>query len=349
MRTQLYSTSKLVALAGAVLATLFLVACEKSQPPTPAPATAESKAVGTEKVFVVFEGPWAIVADPKDANSVLALAPKTKAHRELYVAASNDSTLAPGTYDLSVPAHGAATSGALDPSFAQAKIDAKSLQHALDDKSGRYVIRLPKPEAYVAARRFRSRVGAKYVPEATTEQNYATQVSFRYTVSTLNGFSLAGTPDTGTFNPLLLQLDIPTIRFAIEPAQMDDPKDMCSTHSREAFRDTVKFLGLTLFVDFPNDSTDCHKTDPQIAHSTKAEAGQGTPSDRIAALSLGAPAASKTASAAAREVTLGRSEILATVVAADPVAHYLTAAAMYLFHSTATACKAPMLMLTTTT
>ena len=84
---------------------------------------------------------------------------------------------------------------------------------------GRYVIRLPKPEAYVAARRFRSRVGAKYVPEATTEQNYATQVSFRYSVSTLNGFSLAGTPDTGTFNPLLLQLDTPTIRFAIEPAK----------------------------------------------------------------------------------------------------------------------------------
>ncbi len=50
---------------------------------------------------------------------------------------------------------------------------------------------------------------------------------------------------------------------------------MCSTHSREAFRDTVKFLGLTLFVDFPNDSADCHKTDPQMAHSTKAEAGTG--------------------------------------------------------------------------
>ena len=168
----------------------------------------------------------------------------------------------------------AAFSGALDPSFAQAKIDAKSLQHALDDKSGRYVIRLPKPEAYVAAKRFRSRVGATYVPEAATEQNYATQVSFRYTVSTLNGFSLAGTPDTGTFNPLLLQLETPAIRFAIEPAVPDSPTDMCHTHSREAFRDTVKFLGLTLYVDFPNDPADCHKTDLQVPHSTKAEAVQ---------------------------------------------------------------------------
>ena len=343
MRTKRYFATPMVALASAVLATLFLIACQQTQQPAPA---AESKAVSTERVFVVFEGPWAIVDDPKDPNSVLALAPKTKLHRDLYVAASNDSMLAAGTYDLSVPAHGAAFSGALDSSFAQAKIDAKSLQHALDDKSGRYVIRLPKPEAYVAARRFRSRVGAQYVPEATTEQNYATQVSFRYTVSTLNGFSLAGTPDTGTFNPLLLQLDTPTIRFAIEPATYD-LKDMCSTHSRAAFRDTIKFLGLTLFVDFPNDSAGCHKTDPQMAHSTKAEAGTRPPLNRAAALSLEAPAVSETASFAGRGVTLGRSGILATVVAADPVARYLTAA-MYLFHAAGGACRAPILFLTTT-
>ena len=339
MKTHCYFTSMTAALASAVLAALFLVACQQSQQ-QPAPAATQSTVASTEKVFVVFEGPWAFVADPKDANSVLALAPKTKLHRDLYVAASNDSVLAAGTYDLSVPAHGTSFSGALDPSFAQAKIDAKSLQHALDDKSGRYVIRLPKPEAYVAAKRFRSRVGATYVPEATTEQNYATQVSFRYAVSTLNGFSLAGTPDTGTFNPLLLQLDTPTIRFAIEPAQMDDPRDKCSTHSREAFRDTVKFLGLTLFVDFPNDPADCHQTDPQLAHSNKAEADQGIRPDRIAAVSLQAPAAF-------REVTLGGSEILATAVPAVPAARDLSAA-MYLFHITGGACRAPILMLTTT-
>jgi hypothetical protein len=340
MRTERCFTR--LALASVVLAMLSLIACQQSQTPTPA---AESKAA-TEKVFVVFEGPWAIVDDPKDPNTVLALAPKTKLHRDLYVAASNDSVLATGTYDLSVPAHGAAFSGTLDPSFAQAKIDAKSLQHALDDKSGRYVIRLPKPEAYVAARRFRSRVSAKYVPEAATEQNYVTQVSFRYTVGTLNGFSLAGTPDTGTFNPLLLELDTPNIRFAIEPAQMDDPRDKCSTHSREAFRDTVKFLGLTLFVDFPNDPADCHTKDPQMTRSTKAGAGQEPSWNRNAALSLEALDHSEPANVAGREVTFGRSETLATVVAAGPVADYL--AAMYLFHSTGTACFAPILFLTTT-
>src|SRR6202171_3693405 len=179
MRNPRHSRSSLIALASAVLATFFLIACQQSQQPG-APAATQSAAATTEKVFVVFEGPWAIVADPKDANSVLVLAPKTKLHRDLYVAASNESMLAAGTYDLSVPAHGAATSAALDPSFAQAKIDAKSLQRALDDKSGRYVVRLPKPEAYVAAKRSRSRVGANYPPDAATEQNYAASVSFRY-------------------------------------------------------------------------------------------------------------------------------------------------------------------------
>ena len=125
MRNPRYNSS-LIALACAVLATFFLIACQQSQQPA-APAATQSAAAPTEKVFVVFEGPWAIVPDPKDANSVLVLAPKTKLHRDLYVSATNESTLTAGTYDLSVPAHGPVTSAALDPSFAQTKIDAKSL------------------------------------------------------------------------------------------------------------------------------------------------------------------------------------------------------------------------------
>jgi hypothetical protein len=339
MRTKRSLVIPVIALASVVL---FLVACQQSQKPQPTPME-ELKSAASEKVYVVFEGPWAIVEDPKDPNSILALAPKTKMHRDLFVAASNDSTLAPGTYDLSVPAHGASTSGPLDPSFAQAKIDAKSLQHAIDDKTGRYVIRLPKPEAYVAAKRFRSRVSSKYVPEATAEQNYATHVSLRYTVSSLNGFSLAGTPDTGTFNPLLLQLDTPTIRFAIEPAQMDDPTDRCNVHSRAAFRDTAKFLGLALFVDFPNDPEDCHKTDPQIRATAKA--GQGPSLNLAGALLIESAEASPTTTR--RKMTIGRSEMLTTIVGPTFVVHDLTDA-MYLFHATGTACRAPILFLTTT-
>ncbi len=267
MRTQLYSTSKLVALA-AVLATLSLVACEQSQPSTPAPA---AKAVSTENVFVEFRGPWAFVPDPKDANSLLAVAPKAKGHRDLYVQASNQSTLSAGVYDLSLPAHSGPAAATADPSIAQAKIDAQSLQRALDNKSARYVIRLPKPEEYVVAGRARSRLGATYPPDASTEKAYATAVSLRYNVSSLNGFSLAGAPDSGSFNPLLLQVETPTIRFVIAPAQEDDPHDKCDTHSRESFHHLTTLLGLTLYVDFPDNPGDCHKSDPQNAHPAKAE------------------------------------------------------------------------------
>jgi len=308
-----------IGMTGAFLATLFLVACNQAQPPANAPA-AESKAVAANKeVYVIFEGPWSIVTDPKDANSVLLLAPKTKIHRDLFVAASNDTGLAPGVYDLSVPAHGPATSGPLDASFAQATIDSKSLQRALDDKLDRYVIRLPKPEAYVAARRYRSRLGSTYPPDAASEQNYASSVSLLYRVGSMNGFLLAGAPDAGTFNPVLLQLDTPTIRFAIEPAQVDDPKDQCDTHSREAFRDTTKFLGLNLFVDFPSNPSTCHDNDPQKVRPAKAQAGgdDARPTNSRVASEMGVP-------------------------------RYPFAAMFLFFHGTSIDCRPPILFLTVT-
>jgi hypothetical protein len=309
MNSRVHFPGRPIAIALVSLASIVLVACQQSKQ-----ATLRSLADTTaEKVFVVFEGPWAMVADPNDANSVLVLAPKTPIHNELYVAASNDSLLPSGRYDLSVPAHGPAASGTLDPSFAQVNIPAASLQHALNDSSGRYVIRLPKPEAYVADKRFVSRVGSSYPPDASTERNYAVFVSLQYSVSSLNGFSLAGTPDSGTFNPLLLQLETPVIRFAIEPATLDDFTDHCHTHSRTAFRDAVKYLGLTMFVDFPSDPASCHNTDPQIPHS--ASAGL-----------LG--------SEAFKVRTTLRNTTLALMVE------------LYFFHATDGSCKAPILFLT---
>jgi len=308
-------------IAAMLLATL-LVSCNQSkQEPVPAARTAALSATASEKVFVTFEGPWALVADPKDPNMILALAPKTKAHLDLNVSASNDVTLAAGVYELSVPAHGAAATAALDPTFAQVKIDAKSLQHALDDKSARYVIRLPKPEAYAAAGRRRARIGTAYPPDASSEQNFANQVSLRYSVASLTGFSLAGTPDTGSFNPMLLQVDTPAIRFAIAPAAVD-PADLCSTHSRESFRDLVKFLDLTLYVDFPDEASDCHKTDPQVR---PAKADAQTPNQ-----------AEPRAPAYPAFLAQVEPESLERVLLA----------AMYFFHTSGPICKAPILFLT---
>jgi hypothetical protein len=286
MKTPRQSRSSLVALAGAVVATLSLVACQQSQPPATAPSAAESKAAATVKdVFVVFEGPWAIVPDPKDANSIVMLAPKTKAHRDLYVTASNNSMLVAGTYDLSIPSRTGPAAGAFDESILRAKIDPKNVQRVLDDKSSkRYAIRLPKPDAYVPASRHRSRVGATYPPEPATEKEYATSVSLRYSVSSLTGFSLAGAPDNGAFNPLLLQVETPTIRFEIDPAHDPDPSDKCLTHSRQSFNEVATMLAVNLYVDFSDNPSSCHDTDPQKARAIKAETGTAAGFQRLVAL-----------------------------------------------------------------
>ena len=270
-------------LASVLLATLSLVACNQSQPPT-APAAPESKVAAAKEVHVIFEGPWAIAPDPKDANNILLLAPKTKHHHDLYVTASNHSKLDSGVYDLSFPGHVTPGAGTSDPSILRAKIDPQSAQRVLDTKAIRYAIRLPKPDAFLPAHRHRSRAGATYPPDASTEMEYATALSLRYSVSSLSGFSISGTPDTGTFNPLLLQVDTPVIRFVIEPTEGDD---VCNTHSRQAFHDLVQLVGLTLYVDFADNPSSCHDQDPQVPHGSKAHASLASPLERTIALLTG--------------------------------------------------------------
>ncbi len=134
------------------------------------------------------------------------------------------------------------------------------------------------------ALRHRSRAGSSYPPDASTEMEYATAVSLRYSVGSLNGFSLSGTPDTGTFNPLLLQVDTPVIRFAIEPTEDDDA---CNTHSRQAFHDLVQLVGLTLYVDYPDNPSSCHDKDTQVPHGNKAHASLASPAASITQLLAG--------------------------------------------------------------
>ncbi|HEX9110290.1 MAG TPA: hypothetical protein VF845_02335 [Terriglobales bacterium] len=335
------------ALASVFLAAMFLVACEQSKQAAPAPAAAAPQTTSMEKVFVQFQGPWAFAVDPKDANSVLAIAPKAKGHRELFVQASNQSSLAAGVYDLSVPAHSTPGAVSTDPSIAQAKIDAQSLQRALGAKSGRYVIRLPKPEAYVTAGRSRSRVGTSYPPDASTEKDYATAVSVRYSVSSMNGFSLAGTPDSGTFNPFLLQVETPVIRFVIEPAQDDNPADQCDTRSRESFHHLTKLLGLTLYVDFPDNPSDCHKNDPQSANPKAAAVGI-LPLDGLRMV-LGGEVGqdAQMASLAGGGTSLALAGLLGGGDDTTNFRQSLVAVA-YFFSLPARDCHAPILMLTTT-
>ncbi len=314
MTSPRHSRTLLLLLAGIFFAALIMGACNQTRESTPAPQQAAETLPPAEKVYVIFEGPWAIVPDPKDGNSVLALAPKTKSHRDLVVQTA-DKVLPAGIYDLSLPARTGTAAGTVDSNILRAKIDPQNVQHVLDDKLERYAIRLPKPDAYVAHTHYRSRAGSVYPPDASTEKDYVTIVSLRYNVTSLNGFSLAGSPDSGTFNPLLLQVETPIINFLIHPAHDPDPFDRCNTHSRESFRDLTKLLNISLFVDFPNDPSECHGKDPQNARPFKAEIDQRSILQRVAFV---------------RDV-------------AESLEQHLVAA-LYLFGGMAGGCKAPIIV-----
>jgi len=336
MRTERHFTCNLLAIACAVLATLFLVACQQSQPPTPASAPLESKSATTD-VYVIFEGPWAIVPDPKDANSVLALAPKTKSHRPLALVNAN-KTLEAGVYELQIPPHGN-EGPTFDKGIFQVKVDPQAVQRALDNRSERYAIRLPRPGAYVAETRHRSRVSSKYPPETSTEMDYVTSISLRYSVASKTGFSLVGTQDAGAeFKPLLLSVDTPTVRFEINPAE--DTLDSCYTHARRTFHELARLLGLTLYVDFPDSPDDCHKKDPQLAQAEKAQLFHGLPTSRFGGLFAGDLVAAQEAGIAGG--------VLATYFdfAARRVTQSLVAA-FYFFHTGAGACITPIIVGTT--
>jgi hypothetical protein len=252
--------------AAALLAIIFLIACQQAQQPTSTTTPPAETKPATSDVFVVFEGPWAIVPDPKDNNNVLAIAPKTKSHRDLGVVPAN-TTLAAGVYDLSLPYKSSGAAPTFDKDILRADVQSQSAQRAVETRGDRYVIRLPKPIAYVAETRYPSRVGDKYPPDPTTEHDYATAVALRYDITSKTGFSLAGTPDVGAaFKPVLFEVNTESIRFTIDPVEMSS--DECNTHSRSAFHELTRLLGVTLYVDFPGSPEGCHKKDPQLGSKT---------------------------------------------------------------------------------
>jgi hypothetical protein len=335
MRNPRHSCSSPVLLASVFAGVVLMVSCSQTRETAPA-TQSQLTTPTTQQVFVTFEGPWAIAPDPKNTNNVLLLAPKTKHHRDLYVTASNHSTLAAGIYDLSFPGQVTPGAGTYHPAILRAKIDPQNAQNALDSKAGRYAIRLPKPEAFLPAHRHRSRASSTYPPDASTENEYATAFSLRYSVASLNGFSLSGAPDTGTFNPLLLQVDIPVIRFSIEPIEDDD---VCNAHSRQAFHDLVQLVGLTLYVDYGDNPSTCHDTDPQIPHGSKVSSSLAPRLIRTAAMFTGFPDV-QAVEATAGELTLGSLRLLARSSSARNIAQRL-GIAVYFFGPSGVDCAGP--------
>jgi hypothetical protein len=262
MRNERHFTDGMVAVGCALLAILFLITCQQSQQPVATSAPAQTKPA-TSELYVTFEGPWAIVPDPKDSNTILAIAPKTKSHRFLAFVPGN-TELDAGVYDLTIPAKSATETPTFDKGVLRVNVDSQVVARALDRRTERYAIRLPKPEAYVAETRFVSRVGPTYPPDASTEQDFVTAISLRYSATSKTGLQLAGTQDEGgAFKPLLMEANVPALRFTLDPVEVHLHDDECHLHARQAFKDVTHLLGLTLYIDFPDSPVDCEKRDPQ--------------------------------------------------------------------------------------
>jgi len=273
------------AFVAAFLATAMMAGCAQTQQPPASPPPPPP-----EKVFVIFEGPWGFIADPNDANFVYAMAPKTDAHQDLFVKASNMQVLTSGVYELSVPPRTVAPAGTIVPDIAQATTAHKDdIKTALGNKLHRYAVRLPKPEAYTPYERYFSSVGDVPPPHSrdVTPKRWATAISLQYSVGSLSGFQVAGSPDTGPFQTVPLQVDTPDISFVIYPKHEDDPADKCHYHDRQAFHDLTQLLGVTKYVDYPDSPPTCLDKDPQKQPPTKSGVVFPSLLDRLAAVSGG--------------------------------------------------------------
>ena len=123
----------------------------------------------------------------------------------------------------------------------------------------------------------------------------------------------------------------------IEPTEGDD---VCNTHSRQAFHDLVQLVGLTLYVDFPENASNCHGKDPQVPHGSTTHASSVSPVGRITALLAGNLTDLQTADATVVEMPFRYLGFIGESSIARRIAQRLGIAA-YLFSVSAMDCGAP--------
>jgi len=271
MTKRRYLPAAPIAFATAFLLIMCLAGCAEKEKPASAPPP-------SEHVWVVFEGPWGYAPDPNDPNSIIAIAPATPDHHDLYVQASYSQQMKPGHYELAMPPRTVAPPGTIISDIFQTPIDPKVVNNVFnnvlsDPSLHRYAVRLPKPESYTPYTRYPSSIGSAPHPAANgiAARPWATGVALQYTVGSLSTFKVTGTPDTGIFPDFTLQLDAHQISFVITPLHDDDPTDLCYIHDRVAFHNLTTLLGVTLFVDFQGSPPTCPAVDVEKPSRPKAQ------------------------------------------------------------------------------
>jgi hypothetical protein len=240
---------------------LFVWSCQS-------PQRAAKLAASPETVFVVFEGPWAFVTEP--SGEILAIAPKATNHTDAYAKAEESTLLPLGKYQLSVLNRVTKTQTFPQPTFLPDKVSSATLTGVVNNSTGagRYMIILPQPDGLTEAEHSKSQINYPWpVDPKTPIVPYSVSISLQYTVSTLDGFKLTGTPDDSsvTFSDFPFAVGVPrVIHIAIDPLPSPKP-DPCDDDTKLAFKELMALFSLQHIIDFqPYPSgMNCQTEDPQ--------------------------------------------------------------------------------------
>ena len=218
-----------------------------------------------------FNGPWAFMQDPADANQIIAVAPYIKDHQNAYVAALTDAPLLPGVFKLAgLPPSSTPMNLNSQLIVVQDKIPAASLTKIEgSNKKTRYFIRLPMPADISAYRTGRDAVGNTYpVPNPqSNEKGYATHMTLRYTTNDVSQLKVTGTQDDLTTINIPLQLGVAeTVDIGVGPTY-DLQEDGCHNHAKGAFNALADLFQVKQIIDYPDyDLAKCGDSDPQNPH-----------------------------------------------------------------------------------
>jgi hypothetical protein len=245
----------------------FAISCSSQvQPPV---ANRAAAVPGRFNLYVNFNGPWAFMQDPDDASKLVAIAPYLKEHESAYVAATNETPVEAGVYEVS-----GLPSATLDlsPQLVVVKdsIPRKMFDSVAQSQGARYLIRLPMPSDFSSYRNGREAVATTWpVPNPEkTEKWYVTHMTLRYSVSDFGGIKFGGTSDAKKaidFSPVLGATG--TLDIGVGPLY-DLQETGCHDHGKGAFKALVGLFKVQQFIDFPGTDGQYHQdmcgpSDPQ--------------------------------------------------------------------------------------
>jgi hypothetical protein len=206
------------------------------------------------EVEVWVEGPWAYADDPRDAQSIVLIAPDSDSIQHTHAAVTHSAGDRELDYDSVLEIRNLthtqqACSTCIRINAYPAGVDRRVLTNLLSSGTGRYVISLPKPDRYEEAVGQESRVRSRWWDDCRPSQNcegqppHTTQAIFHYTVNRLDGFSIG--PNAQQQTPLFFE-DRHVITIFMTPK---GEIDQCDSVGRLAFHHLVTLFSLNLFVD----------------------------------------------------------------------------------------------------